>query len=126
MFYPPLSHTQDMRKVGVAGVEAVEAVYEGLADAARVLLAHGHSATTRVVDHKYGPGAAQVRGVLWGGVCGGWVCVGWMGGSGGRRVAKGGARTPEWGRSGAVRLKGRAVREGKGRAARHKRGFQCA
>ncbi|PNW83826.1 hypothetical protein CHLRE_04g217930v5 [Chlamydomonas reinhardtii] len=53
---------QDMRKVGVAGVEAVEAVYEGLADAARVLLAHGHSATTRVVDHKYGPGAAQATG----------------------------------------------------------------
>eukprot|EP00198_Chlamydomonas_reinhardtii_P011915 XP_001701252.1 predicted protein [Chlamydomonas reinhardtii] len=57
-----ISGTGDMRKVGVAGVEAVEAVYEGLADAARVLLAHGHSATTRVVDHKYGPGAAQATG----------------------------------------------------------------
>ena len=49
-----------MRKVGVAGVDAIEAVYDSLADAARIVLAHTHAAATRVAGHKYGPGAAQV------------------------------------------------------------------
>ncbi len=57
---PP--HSQALRKVGVAGVEALEALYDGLADAARVVLAHTHVATTRVVEHKYGVQAAQVGG----------------------------------------------------------------
>ncbi|EFJ41415.1 hypothetical protein VOLCADRAFT_107694 [Volvox carteri f. nagariensis] len=50
---------QDLRKVGVAGVEVVEALYESLADAARIVLAHTHSAATQVAYHKYGPAAAQ-------------------------------------------------------------------
>lgn len=51
-----------LRKVGVAGVEALEALYDSLADAARVVLAHTHVATTRVVEHKYGAQAAQATG----------------------------------------------------------------
>ncbi|KAG2484652.1 hypothetical protein HYH03_016605 [Edaphochlamys debaryana] len=54
--------TQDIRKVGVAGVEAMEALYDSLADAARLVLAHSHAATTQVVGHKYGPSAAQATG----------------------------------------------------------------
>ncbi|KXZ45474.1 hypothetical protein GPECTOR_54g215 [Gonium pectorale] len=53
---------QDLRKVGVAGIDAVEAVYDSLADAARIVLAHTHTATTRIVGHKYGADAAMAAG----------------------------------------------------------------
>ncbi|PNH03428.1 Spartin [Tetrabaena socialis] len=56
------STSQGLRKVGIAGVDAVEAVYDSLADAARIVLAHTTAATTRVVGHRYGPEAAQATG----------------------------------------------------------------
>ncbi|GLI71528.1 hypothetical protein VaNZ11_016757 [Volvox africanus] len=53
----------DLRRVGVAGVEAMEAIYNSLEDAARLVLAHIHTAATRVAGHKYGPGAAQATDI---------------------------------------------------------------
>jgi hypothetical protein len=52
--------TQSVAKVGVAGAGALEAVYDSLADAARLVLAGGSAAAVTVVHHKYGPEAAQV------------------------------------------------------------------
>ncbi len=60
--------------MGVAGIDAIEVVYDSLAEAARLVLAHTHGATTAVVNHKYGAEAATATStglqVGWGGLWG--------------------------------------------------------
>lgn len=50
---------QDLRTVGLAGVDALDSVYAALADAARLVMQHSSAASTHIIRYRYGAEAGQ-------------------------------------------------------------------